>query len=122
VEIVVERSCQVFANDALPLSFPVPKISLVFFEVVHQFEADVFFEHGFGFFDFLSDVLGGFCMRGGLLRTMSLTFWSFMSLCLILKSGRSASGSFTSSSYSYSAMLVIYFENNMNLLMDYLDK
>jgi hypothetical protein len=111
VEVVVEGSRQVLADHTLPLTFPRAELRLVFLEVLHQLEADVLLEQLLWFLEGLLDEGSGFCMDRWLLRTMSLTSCSFMSLCLSLKGGRSASGSLTSSSSSSSYMLVIYFES-----------
>ena len=112
MEVVVEGCRHVFADHALPLPLPSPEVGLVLLQVVDQLEADVLLQQLLGFLEGLLNEGSRLCISLGLLLTMSLTSCSFMSLCLTLKGGRSASGSLTSSSYSSSYMLVIYFECN----------
>lgn len=110
MKVIVESSGHIFAYHTLPLSFTGSKISFIFFQVFHELKAYILLEQLFRFFKCLFNESSSFYMKADLLLTMSLTIWIFMSLCRILKGGRSASGSFTYYSYSSSYMLVIYFE------------
>ena len=103
VEIVVECSCKVFPDDALPFAFSTSEFGFVASQVFDHSETNVFFEHDVWLFLFFSDEFGGFCVRKKLLLTIFFVSSSLISLCRILNGGKSASGSFTyyySSSYS----------------------
>ena len=111
MEVVVESGCQVLTDHTLPFPFSGSEVSLVLLEVLDQLEANVLLKELLRLFQGFLDKLGGFLMAQGLLLTTSLTSCIFMSLCLSLKGGRSASGSFTYSSSSSSYMLVIFILN-----------
>ena len=100
MQLVDQRCCEVFANDALPLTLATTEVCFVLLQEVHEAHADVLLEQ-------LTHLLGLSCEQFGnlydrftnVLLTMIFTSSMFMSECLTLNLGRSASGSF----YTYSS-------------------